>query len=179
MIPNEKSVDRDTVFSPCRKYRYTLWREWDIDLMTGCSDDLLNSNKYVQFIGLNPSTADETNDDPTIRRCIGFSKAWGYGAFCMTNLFAFRATDPEVMKSSGSHVAGIDNQHHILKIAASAGIVVAAWGKHGKHMSQDLNAIEWMKSINVEIYHLGLNKDKTPKHPLYLKASTLPEKLKF
>lgn len=69
-------------FSLCRRYRYDLWRRWDI------------SKGYAMFIGLNPSTADKTADDPTIRRCIGFARSWGYGALCMTNLFAFRATDP-------------------------------------------------------------------------------------
>ncbi|GHX72979.1 hypothetical protein VCSRO16_3593 [Vibrio cholerae] len=66
--------------SKCRKYRYALWRTWDSD------------KPFAMFIGLNPSTADEKNDDPTLRRCINFAKSWGYGGVCMANLFAFRAT---------------------------------------------------------------------------------------
>ena len=77
------------------------------------------------FIGLNPSTADETIDDPTIRRCISFSKDWGYGALCMTNLFAFRATDPAVMKAHPEPV-GEANDGTLVEFALSAGVVVAA-----------------------------------------------------
>lgn len=70
------------IFSPCGRYRYTLWREW------------IGGEGFVQFIGLNPSTATDTEDDPTIRRCINYAKSWGYGGMCMTNLFAYRATLP-------------------------------------------------------------------------------------
>ncbi|WP_368188730.1 DUF1643 domain-containing protein [Aeromonas sp. R7-3] len=77
---------RHAVFSPCRTYRYALSRVWATD------------KPYALFIGLNPSTADETLDDPTIRRCIDFAKRRGYGGLVMANLFAYRATDPEVMK---------------------------------------------------------------------------------
>src|SRR5690348_9819680 len=98
-----EEMTMETVFSQCRKYRYTLWRQWG-DVRSGFAMELWpadradKSRQYVQFIGLNPSTADETQDDPTVRRCIGFSKAWGYGALCMTNAFAWRDTDPEKMK---------------------------------------------------------------------------------
>ena len=81
--------NKTATFSECRKYRYTLWRRWDGLFASG----------YAMFIGLNPSTADETNDDPTIRRCIGYARDWGYGGLCMTNLFAFRATLPKNMKA--------------------------------------------------------------------------------
>ena len=94
------SIDRKTRFSPCRRYRYTLWRDWN---------PLLPDNVYAMFIGLNPSTADETNDDPTIRRCINFAKSWGCDSFCMTNIFAFRATDPKVMIAEPEPV-GIDHR---------------------------------------------------------------------
>ena len=76
----------DAVFSDCRKYRYALWRVWD------------ESKPVAVFIGLNPSTADEVNDDPTVKRCVNFAQEWGYGGLCMANLFAFMATDPEVLK---------------------------------------------------------------------------------
>lgn len=164
---------KETIFSPCRKYRYTLWREWDeVPLWSAANG---RANHYVQFIGLNPSTADETQDDPTIRRCIGFAKAWGYGALCMTNLFAWRDTDPKAMKKAGDSVAGIDNQHHLLQCASNAGIVIAAWGRDGAHLNQDLNVRQYMDSINIPLHHPGLNSDGTPKHPLYLKKTTKPE----
>lgn len=79
-----EAVQRDAHLSPCRRYRYALWRRW-------------GDGPHAMFIGLNPSTADETADDPTIRRCIAFARAWGYGALCMANLFAYRATQPADM----------------------------------------------------------------------------------
>lgn len=166
-IKNSKfSVDmnKDTIFSPDRKYRYTLWRFWD------------SNPNFCMFIGLNPSTADETLDDPTIRRCIGFSKAWGYGAYCMTNLFGYRATDPKVMKQQ-SDPNGEDNIQHILRCASQASIILAAWGNHGSYLNQDLAVINALKSIKVNVHHLGLTKENQPKHPLYLKKDLRPELL--
>lgn len=166
-------MNRETIFSPCRKYRYTLWREWDLDLLTGSADDSKDLESYAMFIGLNPSTADETKDDPTIRRCIGFAKAWGYGALCMTNLFAFRATKPEDMKRQVEPV-GMDNIHHILKCGSQAGIVVAAWGANGKHHNQDVYVKEQLFNIGVRIHCLRTISDGSPEHPLYLPKTLVP-----
>jgi len=88
-------INKRAAFSPCRTFRYSLWHQW--------GDDSLG---YAMFIGLNPSTADETLDDPTVRRCINFARDWGYGALCMTNLFAFRSTDPSVMKAHPDAYSG-------------------------------------------------------------------------
>lgn len=164
---------RATVFSPCRLYRYTLWREWDCDSLTGCADDLPNVESYLMVIGLNPSTADETKDDPTIRRCVNFAKRWGYGALCMTNLFAWRDTKPANMKRAHNPV-GEDNHHHLLSCAASAGLVLAAWGKNGSFQNQDINVRQWLSSIGVPIYCLRKNGDGSPEHPLYVPAETTP-----
>ncbi len=90
----------DANLSECRKYRYALWRTWD------------KSKPYAMFIGLNPSTADETENDPTINRCINYSKDWGFGGLCMVNLFAFRATDPSDMMASKDPI-GSDNDDWI------------------------------------------------------------------
>jgi len=87
----------DAKFSTCRKYRYALWRIWD------------DSKPYAMIVGLNPSTADETKNDPTISRCINFSKDWGYGGLCMANLFAFRATKPSVLMSSNDPVGSAND----------------------------------------------------------------------
>lgn len=169
-------TDHKTIFSPDRVYRYTLWREWDCDLLTGTSDDLPNASEYAMFIGLNPSTADETKNDPTIRKCIGFAKRWGYGALCMTNLFAFRATLPRDMKRHAAP-AGEANHSHILKCASQAGIVVAAWGVNGIHQNQDLNIKQWMLSIGVQLKCLRKTKDGHPEHPLYVPYETQPIEL--
>lgn len=128
---------------------------------------------YCQFIGLNPSTADETNDDPTIRRCIDFAKRWGFGAMCMTNAFAFRSTDPSVMKSNSNPVGG-ENNRWIIDIGKNAGLVVAAWGKHGKHLNRDETVLRYLMAQEIQVHCLGLNNDGTPKHPLYLAKETKP-----
>jgi hypothetical protein len=153
-----KIVDRQTIFSPCRTYRYTLWRQWD-----------MYNPSYAMFIGLNPSTADEVQDDPTVRRCIGFAKAWRFGALCMTNAFAFRATNPDVMKADPSPV-GSDNDHWLVEMAKDAVIVIAAWGVHGAHHGRDVQVARLIKKLHC----LGVTKDGHPKHPLYLRRETVP-----
>jgi hypothetical protein len=112
------------IFSDCRSYRYALWREWS------------DTKKFVMFIGLNPSTADEYTDDPTIRRCIGFTKDLGFSAMVMTNLFAFRATKPEDMKASPNPI-GKENDKYLIEIANEAAIVIAAWGTHEIYLARN------------------------------------------
>lgn len=163
--------ERKTIFSPCRRYRYTLWREWEL-----VPDVFINpigtDSQFVQFIGLNPSTADELQNDPTVRRCIEFAKLWGFGAMCMTNLFAFRATDPAKMKREQEHPMGPDNFMWLLKIAQEANLIVAAWGKHGTFVGQQKIVLEMLSAH--KIYALGINSDGTPKHPLYLSKAVRP-----
>lgn len=151
-------MNRETQFSPCRTYRYTLWRQWDKDNPT-----------YAMFIGLNPSTADEVKDDPTIRRCIGFARAWGYGALCMTNAFAFRATKPDAMKAFSQPV-GADNDKWIVEMSKNAGIVIAAWGEHGDYQGRAADVLRLVSRVHC----LGATKHGHPKHPLYVRASTTP-----
>jgi hypothetical protein len=164
-------MNRQTIFSPCRKYRYTLWREFAPDFLFDGGNK--NEGGYVQFIGLNPSTADETKDDPTIRRCMGFAKAWGFGAMCMTNLFAWRDTDPQKMKLVDDPT-GAENNTRLLEIGQPAGLIVAAWGTHGLHRDRQ----DWVKKMffdcNLSLKHLGLNGDGTPRHPLYLSKKLVP-----
>jgi hypothetical protein len=149
-------VERKTVLSSCRHYRYCLWREWDA----------MNSS-YAVFVGLNPSTADEVKDDPTIRRCADFARRWGYGALCMVNLFAYRATSPAAMKAHASPI-GADNDRWLVDCAKDAGVVVAAWGMHGSHLQRD-EAVR--RLLPGKLSCLGRTKKKRhPKHPLYVKA---------
>ena len=115
-------------FSSCRTYRYSLTRIWD------------DSKETCVFIGLNPSTADENDDDPTIRRCIRFAKDWGFGRLVMVNLFSYRATDPKVMKST-PHPIGDDNDKHLLAECGKAQLVVAAWGNHGGHLNRSFDVL--------------------------------------
>lgn len=152
------AMERSATFSACRTYRYALWRRW------GRGD-------YVMFIGLNPSTADEINDDPTIRRCIGFARAWGYGALCMANLFAFRATQPADMKRAADPV-GAENDHVLRQLADQAGVVVAAWGAHGTYKGRDQS----VRLLVPDLHYLRLTKDGHPGHPLYLPADLKPQR---
>jgi hypothetical protein len=159
----EMSDPSPAVFSPCRKYRYTLWRRWG---------DLFNANdKYVMFIGLNPSTADEISDDPTIRKCRGFAQRWGYSAMVMTNLFAFRATDPKVMKQTSAPI-GEDNDHYLRLIATNADRIIAAWGANGPFRHRDQDVIRIIPKGIVEC--LRKTKHGHPEHPLYVPYDVVP-----
>jgi hypothetical protein len=145
------------VFSPCRRYRYTLWREW------------IGGDGYAMVVGLNPSTADEVQNDPTVRRCIAYAKSWGFGGLCMTNLFAFRATDPQDMKAVADPI-GPDNDRHLLDCARHAGVVVAAWGEHGVHLDRAAAVTQLLG----DLHYLRMNQSGQPGHPLYLPKALRP-----
>lgn len=144
------ATEASAVFSPCRTWRYELRRAWDASL------------PLVTFVGLNPSTADETRDDPTIRRCIGFAKRWGYGSIVMVNLFAFRATDPRDMRAAADPV-GPEND---ARLGGVRGLVIAAWGTGGAFRGRG----EAVRSLFGSVYALGLTKDGYPRHPLYVRG---------
>jgi hypothetical protein len=156
-------------FSQCRIYRYALWRIWDESL------------GMVMWIGLNPSTADETKDDPTIRRCKGFAADWGYGGIFMLNLFAFRATDPKAMMAAKDPI-GPENYHWLQQYHEVAGRTIAAWGIHGGFVQQDaaVNRLERASShaktrcLGDDLWCLGKTKEGFPKHPLYVPAKAKP-----
>lgn len=147
------------VISECQHYRYALRRDWD------------SSRWPLTVIMLNPSTADASLDDPTIRRCIGFARAYLYGGLRVLNLFAFRATDPAVMKATADPV-GPDNDRHIRAALADAkhtgADVVAAWGVHGVHMGRDAEVKAMAKAAGVTLTCLGTTKEGHPRHPLYV-----------
>ena len=145
--------DRSAYFSPCKQYRYALWRMWGG--ITG----------YAMFVGLNPSTADATTDDRTVRRCIGFARAWGYSGLCMTNLFAFRATDPRIMQAEADPI-GPDTDAWLCDTASQASLVVAAWGVHGVHRGRDRAVLRLLEGY--PLMCLGLTRDGNPRHPLFM-----------
>jgi len=147
----------NAALSACRTYRYDLCRGWG------------DPKRMVAFIGLNPSTADETKEDPTIRRCIGFAKAWGYGGIHMLNLFAFRATDPKAMKTADDPVGPL-NDYYIMGVHMLCEKTVAAWGSHGGYMDRSAA----VRKLIPELYCLKTNRDGQPAHPLYLKKDLKP-----
>lgn len=142
-------------FSPCRVYRYSLRRTWDSKLAT------------VLFIGLNPSTADEASDDPTVRRCIGFAKRWGFGQLVLANLFAFRSTDPAALARVSDPI-GPENDHWLRRLRASAEAAVVAWGANGSMLNRDASVLEMLG----EVHCLGQTRSGAPRHPLYLASDT-------
>ena len=151
------------VISQCGIYRYTWWPYDFCDHQPG---------RFVQFIGLNPSTADEYSSDPTVRRCKQFAKDWGYSGLCMTNLFAFRATDPSVMKAVCEPI-GPDNNDRLRGIASVAGIVIGAWGTHGGHLGRDREVVRLLSDV-CKLHYLRKTKDGFPGHPLYLPKTLKP-----
>ncbi len=148
-------------YSPCRRYRYTLTRRIDPEL---AGDD----TRTIAFVGLNPSTATATKDDPTVRRCIGYAAREGFGRFVMLNAFGYRATDPADMKACDEPV-GRGNDEAIRGVASSADLVVIAWGAHGTHLGRHGALIELLDGV-CEPRCLGVTKAGLPKHPLYLRA---------
>ena len=127
------------------------------------------SKPYALFIGLNPSTADETNDDPTLRRCIDFAKSWNYGGVCIVNLFAYCATRPEDMKKAADPV-GPENDNWINQLASNAGVVIAAWGNEGDFEGRPAQIREMLPNMKC----LKMNKGGEPAHPLYQPKSAMP-----
>ncbi len=155
-------------FSPCRTWRYTLHRSWADKPLFGPI-----SQGNVMFIGLNPSTADEVNNDPTVRRCIGYARAWGYGSLIMTNIFAFRATYPSDMKAAVDPV-GPENDKWLIECASEAALVVAAWGNDGAYRSRSRQVVEMMDRARLQLMCLRITKVGEPEHPLYLPGKLRP-----
>ena len=144
------------VFDRTGRYRYRLWRRWA-------------PGRQVLFVMLNPSTADETTNDPTIRRCAGFARSWGFASLAVVNLFALRATDPARLRAARDPV-GCDNDRHIAAAAAAAHAVVVAWGMHGDLHARDRDVLALLAQHRPRC--LGLTRDGHPRHPLYLPART-------
>lgn len=151
-------IEKGAIFSPCRIYRYTLHRIWN------------PHKKFVAFVGLNPSTADENIDDPTIRRCMGFTDAWGFGGLYMLNIFALRSTDPKLLYSTNDPI-GEANDFWIRQISSKAGITVACWGNHGLHLGRGQNAY----LLLTRPHFLKLTGKGEPGHPLYLSKDLKPK----
>lgn len=149
------------VFSPCKAYRYVLARMWD-------------ENKLpALFVMLNPSTADEFHNDPTVERCERRARALGYGGFMVCNLFAYRNTDRGVLLSLDSPV-GSENDAYIAATVVKAGIVVCGWGTWGKLHDRDQQVLGIIRQCGWVPHYLELNSDGTPQHPLYVAYSKQP-----
>lgn len=152
-------------FSPCRKYRYTLWRIW-------------GKQPVCMFTMLNPSTADEVKNDPTVERCERRARMWGYGGLFVTNIFALRSTDPKALYDCDDPV-GPDNDEAILTCAKKAGLVVCAWGSHGLLNGRG-EAVRRLLASHVDLHYLKLSVTTgQPGHPLYIGYSVEPKPWSF
>jgi len=150
------------IFSECRKHRFALWRIWN------------RRKAPVAFIGLNPSTADESKNDPTVRRCVQFAEANGGGGLIMLNAFSYRATDPNEMKSQA--VPNLqENTDWIVAFSGLAKMTVAAWGTHGEFAGRGETLIHRMRQSLRTLHCLEVNKGGTPKHPLYVRGDITPK----
>lgn len=147
------------VYSDCESYRYSLTRVWD------------KNAPRVFFVMLNPSTATEIQNDPTVERCERRARAIGYGGFRVANIFAWRDTDPRNMRAAKDPV-GPENDVAILEGCKWADMIVCAWGTHGAHLNRGAIVSEMLK--NQSLFHLGLSKEGHPKHPLYISYTVQP-----
>jgi len=148
-------------YSDCEAYRYTLTRVWD------------EGGKRALFIMLNPSTATEVQNDPSVERCERRARALGFGAFRVLNIFAYRATDPRVMRAVADPV-GSGNDAAILGSLDWADQVICAWGTHGAFLGRGPEVEAILRRAGVPLFHLGLSKAGHPKHPLYIGYQVQP-----
>jgi len=158
--PTPPRDDRsDAVLSSGREYRYRLSRTWD----TG--------KPALRFIMLNPSTADKSEDDRTITRCITYAKDWGYGSILVGNLFALRATDPSELREHTRPI-GPQNDKYLRSIIAEVDMIVAAWGTKAELNGRGREVTEM---LDTDFYALNTTKHGHPNHPLYQPADAEPE----
>lgn len=143
------------IYSDCENYRYSLTRIWD------------EGRERVVFIMLNPSTATEVQNDPTVERCERRARTLGFGAFSVTNIFAWRDTDPRKMRATVDPI-GPQNDQAISEACDWSDTIIAAWGTHGAHLSRGAAVETLLRQGKRPVYHLGLSKAGHPKHPLYI-----------
>lgn len=153
-------IERTAILSPCGLYRYTLRRTWG------------DNNRVVNWIMLNPSKADADIDDPTITRCIGYSQAWGYDGLVVTNLFAYRSTDPTMLREAADPI-GPENDEHITREASGANLVLCGWGADKAVGSRGAELLAMLRNKGIVPHCLIRTKDGFPGHPLFL-----PKRLK-
>lgn len=165
-------IETGAAFSPDRRYRWSLYRRWA-------------EGGSVLFICLNASTADETKDDPTVRRCVNFARDWGYGAMSVGNLFGLRSMDPNLLYTTFDPI-GLENDYRLSVMAKDADRIVLAWGNHGKCRGRAEQVTAMLKAPALfwalrdrsviwpakPLYCFGVNKSGEPVHPLYQRRDT-------
>jgi hypothetical protein len=159
-------MDSGATISKCHKFRYQLWRIWDI------------SKPLALFVLLNPSTADGNKDDPTIRRLVGFCKQWQLGGFYVVNIYPFRTKSPTELKQylyverdSEYGEAAMNNRTYASELSKKCSVAVFGWGVH--HDNRETLDIERYKEVlgDIPVVCLGMTKNGHPRHPLYVPYS--------
>ena len=163
MVPTQ--INRGAKFSPCKKYRFQLWRLWDDQL------------PIIMFLMLNPSSADAHHDDPTIRRCANFTKNWGYGGFYIGNLYPLISTKPKLLLQSLS-TSHLENKSNLNEMSKKCTRIVCAWGNF--QIVKKLGIPDdFFFDVKDKLYYISMSKNKIPKHPLYLKSNLKLKKYLF
>jgi hypothetical protein len=157
-LHNVDGVESGAIFDVNGMYRYSLWRVWSA------------YHPRIVFILLNPSTADEEKNDPTIRRCIGFARAWNFGSVEVVNLFAYRATDYRELLKANDPI-GDDNNRFLIQAVERCSTVVLGWGSRGTLLGRDRKVLSLLADKK-DVFCLGITKNGQPRHPLYVKGNT-------
>lgn len=152
-------IHKSAIYSDCEKYRYELRRVWN------------HKEKLVCWIMLNPSTADAEHNDPSVQRCMNYTKSWKYGGVIITNLFGLRSTDPKKLWSTNEPI-GPGNEEFIINADKEADLTVMAWGIHGLYKNQAQHILNFLR----QPHFLSLTRNCCPRHPLYLKKNLQPQK---
>lgn len=154
-----KIIQKRAILDETRKYRYILTRK-------------INQNPPILFIMLNPSTADEYQDDPTIRRIIEFTKSWGYGSSIVMNLFAYRSSDPSELKKATNPI-GRMNDYYLNLVSNHVDKIIVAWGVNGNYLNRAEKVVDILPLKN-KVFCLEKTKEGYPKHPLYIRSNIIP-----
>lgn len=166
----------DADISACGKYRWSLRRRW------------ADVPRFVLWLMLNPSTADATKNDNTVRRCIAYAKAWGYTGILVGNLYAFRSSKPVLLRAmarSGFDVVGAENDAKLAALIDQAALIVCAWGSPGPRESRHWDVLRMLHKARKPAHYLRLNhsQDATmyrhPSHPLRLRRALEPIRWEF
>lgn len=166
MITRHHTADDGTVstaiYSDCEQYRYILNRRWGPA-----------SKNLAVFIGLNPSTATEYQNDPTVARCINYAKAWGYDTMTMLNAFGLRSTDPRGLKAIDDPI-GPDNDRYIIEQTKLASRIILCWGTHAAYLERGTQLQKQLCKLRRKLFCLKVTKNGFPSHPLYLRKDLQP-----
>lgn len=142
-------------FDATGRYRYLLWRSWETQI------------PRIGFVMLNPSRADAVRNDPTIRRCLGFARSWGFGALEVVNLFAYCTAQPRELRLVADPI-GRENDRYLVGLVQRVDQIVLAWGNGGSWQARDRSVMA-LWGDRAPIYCLGSTRLGQPKHPLYLR----------